>query len=229
MCGRYALTLPPAAVRAYFGYVDQPNFPPRYNIAPTQPIAIMRLEQGVRRFALARWGFLPAFVKDPKDFPLILNARAEGIADKPSFRAAIRRRRCIVLADGFYEWRRLGKARQPFLIRRPDGAPLAFAGLWEGWGAADGSEIDTACIITCGPNGVMAAIHDRMPVILPPEVFGLWLDPHAEGKDILPLLRPAPDDDLELVAVSTAVNSVANDGPALHERAPIRPPSRLVP
>ena len=217
MCGRYALTLPPEAVRRYFGYQDRPNFPPRYNIAPTQPIALMRLENGARRFALARWGFLPGFVKDPKDFPLIINARAEGIAEKPSFRAAIRRRRCIVLADGFYEWRRVGKAKQPFLIRRPQRTPLAFAGLWETWNAADGSEVDTACIITCGPNATMAAIHDRMPVILDPGVFGLWLDPHAEGRDILPLMRPTDDAALELVPVSTAVNAVKNEGPEVQQ------------
>ncbi len=219
MCGRYALTLPPDAVRAYFGYVDQPNFPPRYNIAPTQPIALMRLEEGRRRFALARWGFLPAFVKDMREFPLILNARAEGIEAKPSFRAAIRRRRCLVLADGFYEWRRLGKTRQPFLIRRPNRGPIAFAGLWETWHSADGSEMDTACIITCGPNAVMAAIHDRMPVILEPPAFDVWLDPSSQADAVLALLRPAPDEALELLAVSTTVNAATNEGPDVQEPA----------
>jgi len=219
MCGRYALTLPPEAVRAYFGYVDQPNFPPRYNIAPTQPIALMRLEEGRRRFALARWGFLPAFVKDMRDFPLILNARAEGIEAKPSFRAAIRRRRCLVLADGFYEWRRLGKTKQPFLIRRPNRGPIAFAGLWETWHSADGSEMDTACIITCGPNAVMAAIHDRMPVILEPPAFDVWLDPSSPADDVMALLRPAPDHVLELLPVSTTVNAATNEGPDVQEPA----------
>ena len=219
MCGRYALTLPPDAMRAFAGYLEQPNFPPRYNIAPTQPIAIVRWENGARRFALARWGFLPTFVKDLAKFPLILNARAEGIAEKPSYRAAIRRRRCLVLADGFYEWRRVGKARIPFLIRRPDRGPLAFGGLWETWNDRDGSEVDTACIITCEANGTIAALHDRMPVILDPVTFDVWLDPNAESRDVLPLMRPAPDALLEMVAVSDRVNKASNEGPDLQEEA----------
>lgn len=219
MCGRYALTLPPEAVRSYFGYDDRPNFPPRYNIAPTQPVAVVRLESGARRFALMRWGFIPSFVKDMKAFPLILNARAEGIEAKPSFRAAIRRRRCLIIADGFYEWRREGKTKQPFLIRRPNCGPIAFAGLWECWHGPDGGEIDTACIITCGPNATIAAIHDRMPVILERPQFDAWLDPTADPRDILPLLRPADEDSLELVAISSAVNRVANDGPHVQQPA----------
>lgn len=219
MCGRYALTLPPDAMRAFARYIDMPNFPPRYNIAPTQPIATVRLENHQRRFALARWGFLPAFVKDMSRFPLILNARAEGIADKPSYRAAIRRRRCLVLADGFYEWRRVGKARHPFLIRRPDRGALAFGGLWETWHSADGSEMDTACIITCEANGTLAALHDRMPVILDPANFDVWLDPNAEASAVMPLLRPARDDLLEMVAVSDRVNKASNEGPDLQEEA----------
>jgi len=219
MCGRYALTLPPDAVRAYFGYGDRPNFPPRYNIAPTQPIAIVRLDEGQRRFALARWGFLPAFVKDMKTFPLIINARSEGIADKPSFRSAIRRRRCLIPADGFYEWRRDGKRRLPYLIRRPGGGPLAFAGLWETWHTADGSEMDTACIITSSANGTISGLHERMPVILEPPDFTPWLDPHSDAAVVLPLMRPAAEDALELVAVSSAVNSVANEGPDVQHPA----------
>lgn len=219
MCGRFALTLPPQAVRAYFGYPEQPNFPPRYNIAPTQPIAVVHRWEGARRFTLMRWGFLPGFVKDPKDFPLLINARSEGIADKPSFRAAIRRRRCLIPVDGFYEWRREGKAKQPFLIRRPDRGMMAFGGIWETWSSADGSEMDTAAIITCGPNGTMAAIHDRMPVILAPGDFDAWLDPHSEGNTILPLMRPAPEGLLELVPVSDRVNKVANDGADVQDPA----------
>ena len=219
MCGRYALTLPPDAMRSFARYIEQPNFPPRYNIAPTQPIAIVRWGGSARHFALARWGFLPAFVKDLSKFPLIINARAEGIADKPSYRAAIRRRRCLVLADGFYEWRRAGKARMPFLVRRPDRGPLAFAGMWETWHSADGSEVDTACIITCEANGAIAGLHDRMPVILNPAAFDVWLDPNAESRDVLPLMRPAPDDLLEMVAVSDQVNRATNEGPELQQEA----------
>ena len=142
MCGRYAITLPPEAVRAYFAYAEQPNFPPRYKIAPTQPIPIVRADpwsvRQARRFILMRWGFIPGFVKDPKDFPLLINARAETLADKPSFRAALRRRRCLIIADGFYEWRREagsgkrgGTPRRPYLVRRTGGEPMGFAGLWE--------------------------------------------------------------------------------------------------
>ena len=211
MCGRFVITSPPDAMRRLFRYGEQPNFPARYNIAPTQPVGVVRLSERARQFVLMRWGFLPGFVRDPKTFPLIINARAEGIAEKPSFRAAIRRRRCLLPADGFYEWRREARAKEPFLIRRPDRGPIAFAGLWETWSSADGSEVDTACIITCGPNGTMAAVHDRMPVILSSRDFDCWLDPDSTGPDVLSLLRPAPDEALELVPVSDRVNKVAND------------------
>src|SRR5258708_38415229 len=170
MCGRYAITLPPEAVRAFFRYVEQPNFPPRFNIAPTQPVPIVDLQREAtgelrRRFRLVRWGFLPSFVKEPKTFPLLINARAEGLAGKASFRAAFRRRRCLFIADAFYEWRRAaprGPGR-PFLIRRRDGRPMGLAGLHETWAGAEGSEVDTACIITTMANGTLAAIHERMP------------------------------------------------------------------
>jgi len=219
MCGRFALTVPPQAVRAYFGYPDQPNFPPRYKIAPPQPIALVRWHEGGRRFGLARWGFWPAFVRDTSKFAMIINARAEGIGDKPSFRAAIRRRRCLIPADGFYEWRKAGRARHPFLMRRPDRGPLAFGGIWETWHSADGSEMDTAAIITCEANGTLAALHDRMPVIVQPENFATWLDPNAEARDVLPLMRPAADDLLEMVAVSDTVNKATNEGPEVQQEA----------
>lgn len=220
MCGRYALTLPPEAVRSYFGYADRPNFPPRYNIAPTQPVPILRLHEGVRRFELVRWGFVPGFVKDLKSFPLIINARAEGIEAKPSFRAAFRRRRCLFMADAFYEWRREGKVKQPFMIRRPDGGPIAFAGLWECWNAPDGGEIDTACIITCAANATVGALHDRMPVVLDPDRFDAWLDPGLAPEAALSMLRPAEEDALVLVRISRAVNAVGNDGPEVQRAEP---------
>lgn len=227
MCGRYAITLPPQAVRDYFGYDEQPNFPPRYNIAPTQPIPIVRLERdrdaGARRhFALVRWGLIPSWVKDPRDFPLIINARDDSIPVKASFRTAIRHRRCLVIADGFYEWRKTPlktrAPKQPFLIRRPNGGPIAFAGLWESWLGADGSEVDTACIVTTHANGLMAAIHDRMPAILEPAQFDDWLDERRTTPDeAMRLIRPAPDATLELVEVGPAVGNVAHDGPQLQE------------
>ena len=217
MCGRYAITLPPEAMRNFFRYAEQPNFPPRYNIAPTQPVPVVKLDRdGARHFALVRWGFLPGFAKDAKTFPLIINARAETIGEKPSFRNALRRRRCLFMMDGYYEWRRQERGKQPFLFRRADGAPMGVAGLWETYCGADGSEIDTACLITTTANGAAAAVHDRMPAILEPEDFAAWLDldelatPHAAA-----LLRPAGDDVLEFFAIGAAIGKAANDGPEL--------------
>ena len=232
MCGRYAVTLPPEAVRAFFSYVEQPNFPPRFNIAPTQPIAIVRrdaasTDPSVRHFRLVRWGFVPAFVKDFNTFKPFVNARSEGLIEKPSFRNAFRRRRCLVIADGFYEWqqRQTGPS-QPFLVRRPDRAPFGLAGLTETWVGADGSEVDTACIITTAAAGALAAIHHRMPVIVEPEQFDLWLDPdERRAGDAAPILEPVAPPDLELIAIGPAVNKVVNDDASVQapvaEAAPI--------
>ena len=226
MCGRYAITLPPEAMRAFFRYIEQPNFPARYNIAPTQPVPIIRREReptggAARHFVLVRWGFLPGFVKDPKDFPLVINARAETLSEKPSFRNALKRRCCIFIADAFYEWRRPpgGKRKgappaEPFLIRRSDGEPLALAGLWETWSGPNGEEVDTACIVTTHANAAIAAIHDRMPVILEPQNFDLWLDcDSVDADEASTLMRPAADDVLEFFPIGTDVNKVANDNP----------------
>ncbi|KUL97051.1 hypothetical protein DK26_03755 [Bosea sp. WAO] len=221
MCGRYAVTLPPEAMRQAFAYREQPNFPPRYNIAPTQPVPVVRLEQGMRQFILMRWGFIPGWVKDPKDFPLVINIRSESAAEKPSFRAALARRRCLMPADGFYEWHRLGEGRRqenrPYLFRRPDRGFFAFAALWETWHSPDGSEIDTVAMVTGPANGQMAAIHHRSPVILAPDAYDAWLDPASEPAALRPLLRPPPDDLLEMIRLGDAVNKVANDGPELQQ------------
>ena len=226
MCGRYAITLPPEAMRGFFRYQEQPNFPSRFNVAPTQPVPIMRLERAAdgvarRHFVLVRWGFLPSFVKDVRTFPLIINARAEGLSDKPSFRAAIRRRRCLFIADAFYEWRREGEPKglaKPFLIKRADGQPFGLAGLWEHLLSPDGGEIETGCIVTVAANGEMAAVHDRMPAIIEPADFDAWLalDEDKEASAAaLSLLRPAPNGTLALTPIGRAVNKVANDGPEL--------------
>lgn len=222
MCGRYVISSTPAAIKAYFGYGEQPNFPPRYNVAPTQPIPIVRLHGGKRQFALVRWGLIPAWVRDPKTFPLLINARAESVIDKPAYRAAMRRRRCLVPADGFYEWRRIGGRRQAYFVgRKNPGKPLAFAGLWETWTGANGEELDGAAIVTTDANRTLAAIHPRMPVILPPEAFDLWLDcTKVDAKTAAALLSAAREDLLESHEVSTAVNRVANDSEALI--APLR-------
>ncbi|GJD48691.1 hypothetical protein OPKNFCMD_1414 [Methylobacterium crusticola] len=221
MCGRFFVASPPDVFREFYGYPEQPNFPPRHNVAPTQPVAVVTAEHGRRRFALMRWGLLPAWVKDPGDFPLLINARIETAAGKPSFRNALRYRRCVFLADGFYEWRRDGgRGQAPFAIRRAGGGPMALAGLWETWSGRDGSEIDTAAIVTCGANGLLAAIHERMPAILAPEDVGRWLDWRgADAGAAAALCRPCPEAWLTLAAVSPRVNDVRNDDPGLAEPA----------
>jgi putative SOS response-associated peptidase YedK len=215
MCGRYAVISAPEAIRALLGYAERPNFPPRYNIAPTQPIAIVRVIDGKRQFALVRWGFIPSWVKDPKTVSLMFNARGETAAEKPAYRNAVKRRRCLVPADGFYEWKRDGERKRPHWIRRRDGRLLAFAGLWEAWTGPNGEELETAAIVTTAANRTLRPLHDRMPVVVPQEAFGLWLDPNADPRAAAALLAPAPDDLLEAVEVSSAVNRVANDSPAL--------------
>ncbi|MFO1149138.1 MAG: SOS response-associated peptidase [Alsobacter sp.] len=203
MCGRYQQTATPEAVRALFGYVEWPNFPPRTAIAQSEPISIVHEVFGVRHHLLVRWGFMPRFVKDPGTFPLLFNARGETVAEKPAFRNALRRRRCLVPATGFYEWRRDGEGRAvrktPFLCERADGAVMALAGVWETYVAPDGSEVDTAAILTTAANGVMAAIHERMPVIIEPADFETWLDCRDEDPAAaLGLVRPAGEEVLVL-------------------------------
>jgi len=225
MCGRFSLTSSPDLVRATFRYVEQPNFPPRYNIAPTQPIAVVRMgdqlsDAPTSHFTLVRWGFLPSFVKDPRDYPLVINARVETLSEKPSFRHAIKRCRCIIIADAFYEWLRKDKSATPFLFRRCDHAPMGLAGVWETWVGPDGEEMDTACIITTDANKLMSPIHHRMPVILEPETFDIWLDSHHyDVNDALALARPAAEDRLEMFEISTKVNRASYDAPDVQEPA----------
>lgn len=219
MCGRYTLMASPEAIRNFFRYAEQPNFPPRYNIAPTQPIAVVRLINRQRQFALMRWGLLPSWVKDPKAFSLIVNARGESVIDKPAFRAAMKRRRCLIPADGFYEWKAGGPRKQPYYIHAKSGEPLAFAGLLETWTGPNGEELDTATIVTTDANRTVSPLHDRMPVIMPPEAFDLWLDSdNVDATTAAALIMPAPDSLLEVWPVSTDVNRVANDNAHLIEQ-----------
>jgi putative SOS response-associated peptidase YedK len=216
MCGRFALTDDEAALMAFLGITDGEPFPPRYNIAPTQPIAIVRHQHGARRFALVRWGLVPSWVENPQQFSLLINARAERIVEKPSFKNAMRYRRCLVPASGFYEWRRHGTAKQPYWLRPRAGGPIAFAGLWETWSDRDGGEIDTACIVTTHANATVAPIHARMPVIVMPENFGRWLT-EPDSNEAAGLLQPASDDFLEAFQVSDRVNKADVDDPGLIE------------
>ena len=228
MCGRYTLTSAPEALRALFRYEEQPNFPPRYNIAPTQPIAIVRLVEGKRQFAPVRWGLLPSWVKDPKAFTLLINARGESVVEKPAFRAAMKRRRCLIPADGFYEWQAAGERKRPFYVHAKSGAPLAFAGLWETWTGPNGEELETATIVTTRANRLLAAIHDRMPVIVPPQGFDLWLDTASvDATTAAALIAPAPEGLLETYEISTAVNRTANDNPKLLEPVDATTPQPL--
>ncbi len=218
MCGRFAITLTPDEYRAAFGYGERPNFPPRYNVAPTQPVPIVHRERGERHFKLVRWGFLPSWLKDAKGFPLLFNARADTLLTKATFRGAMRYRRCVFLADGFYEWRRDGRARTPFLIRHAAGKPLALSGVWDTHHSPDGGEIDTAAIVTTDANGTLAALHHRMPAILRPEDVERWLDTDNVGpEEAANLIRPCPDEWIEMFEVGARVNNAGNDDPGLQE------------
>jgi len=236
MCGRFSLTATPEQVQELFGLEEIEDFPPRYNIAPTQPILIIagdrRREEGDnrtdRRALLARWGFLPGWVKDPADFPLLINARSETAAEKASFRAAMRHRRVLIAASGFYEWHRPGKGSKekstPYWIKPRQGGIVAFGGLMETYMSADGAEMDTAAVLTVGPNREIAPIHDRMPVVIQPEDFSRWLDClNQEPRHVADLMAPAPDDYFEAIRVSDLVNKVANSGPEVQEPATDEP------
>lgn len=232
MCGRFSLTATPEEVQELFGLEEIEDFPPRYNIAPTQPILIIagdrRRAEGDnrtdRRALLARWGFLPGWVKDPADFPLLINARSETAAEKASFRAAMRHRRVLIAASGFYEWHRPPKGSNekstPYWIKPKHGGIVAFGGLMETYMSADGAEIDTAAVLTVGPNQMIAPIHNRMPVVIRPEDFSRWLDClNQEPRHVSDLMAPAPEDYFEAIRVSDLVNKVANSGPEVQEPA----------
>jgi putative SOS response-associated peptidase YedK len=221
MCSRYSLTSPPEAVRSYFRYENEAAFTPRYNIAPTQPVAIVRTGlTGARELALVRWGLIPSWVKDPREYSTLINARSETAAEKPSFRGGMRHRRCLVPTDGFYEWTGKAGHKRPHLVRPRAGGPMAMAGIWEHWLGADGSEIDTMAILTTEANATLAPIHDRMPVIVAPDDFARWLD--CSPGSALPvddLLRPAQADLLEVIEVSQKLNNFRNEGPEVQEPA----------
>jgi putative SOS response-associated peptidase YedK len=220
MCGRYTLIANAEAIRALFQAqpFDERLVVPRYNIAPTQPIAVVRQTPRGRELLPMRWGLIPTFAKDPKALPLMIIARAEGITTKPAFRNAFRRRRCLIPASGFYEWQKRGNGpRQPYAVRPEQTELVAFAGLWETWFGADGSEIDTAAIVTVPSNARVNAIHDRMPAVIAPEDFEVWLSEETDIAEAEALLRPAPEDLLACTPVSTRVNAVANDDAGLWE------------
>ncbi|MCA1366420.1 SOS response-associated peptidase [Bradyrhizobium sp. BRP14] len=237
MCGRFALTATPEELMELFGLLEADDFPARFNIAPTQPIIVIvaadRAEPGSnlpeRKALLVRWGFTPGWVKDPRKFPLLINARAETAVGKAAFRAAMRHRRILVPASGFYEWRRPakggGEPSQAYWVRPRKGGVVAFAGLMETWSSADGSEVDTAAILTTDANRVVRHIHDRMPVVIEPEDFAHWLDCRTqEPRDVTDLMVPAAEDYFEAIPISDKVNKVTNTRAEIQDEvAPVIP------
>lgn len=219
MCSRFTLLSDPETVRAYFGYTNQPNFPPRYNIAPTQPVAVVSADSnGKRQLQLVRWGLIPSWVKDPREFSTLINARSETAAEKPSFRGAMRHGRCLFPADGFIEWTGPKGSKRPFLLRPAGGGLMAFAGLREHWQGTEGSEMDSAAILTTQANATVSKLHQRMPVIIDPDNFDAWLDCRRLGpKDVEELMVPAADDFLEAIELDPRINNPANDAPELLE------------
>jgi putative SOS response-associated peptidase YedK len=218
MCGRFVITSSPEALRRLFGYSEQPNMPARYNIAPTQPVPVVWAERGARKFMLMRWGFLPSWTKDPRKFGLVINARAESLSEKPAFKNAIRRRRCLIPADGYYEWHDLGTRKRPLFIYPAREGPIAFAAVWETWTGPNGEEVDTVAIITTDASRDLAAFHHRMPAVIAPDAFELWLDCHNVEADVATaLLVPPPVGTFAWHEVSTAVNRTANDDARLIE------------
>lgn len=216
MCGRFTLTVPPKALAEQFLVDSVPPLLPRYNVAPTQPVAVVRIRPGhlARELALLQWGLIPSWAEDPAIGARLINARAESVAEKPAFRTAFKYRRCLVVADGFYEWKGKGRARQPYYFRLKSEKAFALAGLWEHWEGADGSYIETCSIITTDANPLVRPIHDRMPVIIQPGDYDLWIDPKMQKADRLtPLLLPYPAGEMLTYPVSTRVNSPFDDEP----------------
>jgi putative SOS response-associated peptidase YedK len=215
MCGRYTLKMPIALVTEELD-LDRPEFEvaARYNIAPTQRLPVLTQEQP-RHLQLMRWGLIPSWAKDPSIGSKMINARAETLAEKPAFRVALRERRCLIPADGFYEWKQTGFGKLPQHIHLISGNLLTFAGLWESWRDGEGRELRSFTIITTTPNALMATIHDRMPVIIPPSQRAAWLDPAAGLAEVQALLMPLPDGLLATQTVGDLVNSPRNDGPEL--------------
>lgn len=235
MCGRFVSASPPDELAKYFGAgLPEGGLEPNFNVAPTNEVYVVRASEGNRQLDSLRWGLVPFWAKDLKIGSKMINARAETVAEKPAFRKAFERRRCLIPADGFYEWAKVEgqKAKQPYFIHRPDGEPIVFAGMWERWKPRledgktvdeDADVIETCTILTCAPNQTMAEIHNRMPVLLAPPVWDDWLSDETEMDYIGSLLKPAPDDLLALVPVSTAVNNVRNKGEQLIQPLPDGP------
>lgn len=227
MCGRYALYADGEQLAWRFGVPVPHPIAPRYNIAPSQPVLALRYNHDTktREWTHFVWGLVPAWAQDPSIGNRMINARAETLREKPAFRTAYRYRRCIVPVSGFYEWKKTGRAKQPYFVRAADNLPMGLAGLWEIWRSPDGSELHTCTIITTDANALIKPLHDRMAVVLPPDAYDLWLSPNAKPAELDALLKPAPDDWLIAYPVSTRVNNPNNDDPQLIE--PVAPSEEM--
>lgn len=228
MCGRFAVITLPEALSKHFELEGMIDFSVRYNIAPTQPAIVIRCPRSnaPRQAVLMQWGLVPSWAKDPSIGQRMINARSETVAEKPAYRKAFQRRRCLVPADGYYEWQKPARGKgpkQPYLIRMKDERPFAMAGLWEYWAHADGSELETFTILTCPANELNRPIHDRMPVILPAEAYDFWLNPANDDKQALSEpLGPFPSHEMTARPITTRVNNPGANGPQLWE--PVQPP-----
>lgn len=215
MCGRFTLTTPASLITQLFHLSSIPDLEPRYNVAPSQTIATVAIpsKQEGRQFQWMRWGLIPSWAKDEKIGYRTINARVETLAEKPSFRTAIKQRRCLIVADGFYEWKSEGKKKQPYYFQLQEGQVFAFAGLWDKWQSPAGESIVSCTIITTEANEVVRPVHERMPVILPEKDWDAWLDLSlTEPQEILPLLKPYASEVMQVNPVSLKVNSPAHEG-----------------
>jgi putative SOS response-associated peptidase YedK len=216
MCGRFALATSGAQLATQFALAEAPQLAPRYNIAPTQSVAIVRAAATGRELVSLRWGLVPVWAKDPSIGSRMINARAETAAEKPAFRTALRQRRCLIPADGFYEWQAAPGGKQPFYFHMAEGASFALAGLWERWKSPEGAWLETCTILTTEANDLLRPFHDRMPVIVAPDDYARWLDPALREADaVRDLLAPYDPTVMAAHPVSREVNRVANDGPQL--------------
>lgn len=218
MCGRFSLNADPTQLKKLFPWLTIPeDMQPRYNVAPTQPVAAVP-NDGKNQLDYFVWGLIPSWSKDPKMGSRMINARSETVDEKPSFRSAFKRRRCLILADGFYEWKRTSGSKIPMYIKLKSDNTFALAGLWEIWHAQDGSEIRSCTILTSEPNELLRNIHNRMPVILPEKHYQFWLDTgEPDGDALKAVLKPFPADEMMAYPVSKTVNNPANDVPACIE------------
>ncbi len=222
MCGRFTLSGNTQELATLFDLDSVPELTPRYNIAPTQAVAAIRITQhsAKRELTFFNWGLIPSWAKDIKMGSRMINARSETVAEKPAYRAAFKRRRCLVPADGFYEWQKLDGYKQPHYIGMKDHVPFAIAGLWEHWEGGDGSVIESCTLLTTTPNDLVSSLHNRMPVIIHPEDYDDWLLPAPDTGLLMHLLRPYPAEEMVAYPVGTVVNSPANDSPACIEPLP---------